>query len=908
MTWREIRASFLEYFEWNGHRVVPSSSLVPHDDPTLLFTNAGMNQFKDVFLGKEQRDYKRAASSQKCMRVSGKHNDLENVGPSPSHHTFFQMLGNFSFGNYFKKEAIGFAWELLTGVWKIPKDRLFVTVFKGEGGIPRDVEAREFWLKYVSGDHLSELGSDDNFWQMGETGPCGRCSEIYYFRGNQIPCPEPVCRGVECSCSRYIEIWNNVFMEFDRQADGSLKPLPAPSIDTGMGLERVTAVLQGHESNYDTDLFGPILDEIGRLAGPPSHGLSEAGKKYGRSMSADDVSMRVIADHARSATFLIADGVMPSNEFRGYVLRKILRRAMRHGMKLGITQTFLPRLVDVIAREMGDAYPELRSNRDTVASVVRNEEERFSAVLAGGLPKLEDAVERAARTQRRHMPGDEAFKLYDTFGLPIDFIEDLAGERQVAVDREAFDRAMEGQREKARAKSAFEGKKGQDFVFASEQTQQGLSTAGDRFEGYTTTILKGTPVIALFDKDRRQVNELREGSEGYAALGQTPFYVEAGGQVSDVGSLHADATGASANVGGMARIAAGMPRLHRIRLTSGTLHERDIITAEVDAATRDATRRNHTATHLLHAALRKVLGSHVKQAGSLVAPDRLRFDFVHSSPVTRDEIIAIEQIVNEQIYRNAPVVTEERSTQEAMASGAMALFGEKYGDRVRVVSIPGFSMELCGGTHCRETGDIGFFTILSEGGVAAGVRRIEAVTGSGAVQHHQATRATLEDLLGALGTTADRGRDAVEHMHAENKRLAREVSRLKVEGARSQQGTAAALEEAQFARGRFVGQIVPGLSRDELRQLADQHRDRIKTGIVAIASVSDVDARASLVVAVTKDLAGTVHAGNLVKILGSKLDARGGGRADFAEAGSQSPDFAQQAVKEALRLAETALA
>ena len=898
MTWREIRASFLEYFERNGHRVVASSSLVPHDDPSLLFTNAGMNQFKDVFLGKERRDYTRAATSQKCMRVSGKHNDLENVGPSPSHHTFFQMLGNFSFGDYFKPDAIRYAWQLLTGEWKIPADRLFVTVFRGEGGVPRDVEAREIWLKYVSADHLSELGSDDNFWQMGETGPCGRCSEIYYFRGNHLPCPEPVCRGVECSCSRYIEIWNNVFMEFDRQPDGSLKPLPAPSIDTGMGLERITAVLQGHESNYDTDLFGPLLNEIGKLA----------GKKYGRSMSQDDISMRVVADHSRTAAFLIADGVIPSNEFRGYVLRKIMRRAMRHGMKLGISQTFLPTLVDVIAREMGEAYPELRANRDTVVSVVRNEEERFSAVLAGGLPRLEEAIERAATSPARRLPGDETFKLYDTFGLPLDFIEDLAGERHVGVDREAFERAMEGQREKARAKSAFEGKKGQEFVFDSDQSQRGLTAAGDRFEGYTTTTVKGTPVIALFDSERRQVKQLSEGAAGYAALGQTPFYVEAGGQVSDIGSLHSEASSASAHVEGMSRIAAGLPRLHRIQLTSGTLRERDIITAEVDATTRDATRRNHTATHLLHAALRKVLGSHVKQAGSLVAPDRLRFDFVHSSHVMREQILEIERIVNEQIYLNVPVITEERATQEAMASGAMALFGEKYGDRVRVVSIPGFSMELCGGTHCHATGDIGFFTVVSESGVAAGVRRIEAVTGADAVRQHQATRAALEDVLGALGTTAERGRAAVEHLQSENKKLARDISKLKVEGARSQQGAAAAVEEARFARGTFVGQIVPGLSRDELRQLADQHRDRIKTGIVAIASISDADARTSLVVAVTKDLVGTVHAGNLVKILGSKLDARGGGRADFAEAGSPSPDFAVQAIREARSLAETALA
>ena len=895
MTWREIRTSFLEYFERNGHRVVTSSSLVPHDDPSLLFTNAGMNQFKDVFLGKEQRDYARAASSQKCMRVSGKHNDLENVGPSPSHHTFFQMLGNFSFGDYFKKDAIGFAWELLTGVWKIPKDTLFVTIFKGESGIPKDVEAREFWLTHVAEDHLSELGSDDNFWQMGETGPCGRCSEIYYFRGNQIPCSEPVCRGVECSCSRYIEIWNNVFMEFDRQIDGSLKPLPAPSIDTGMGLERITAVLQGYESNYDTDLFAPILDELGKVA----------GKTYGRSMSPDDVSMRVIVDHSRTTAFLIADGVMPSNEFRGYVLRKIMRRAMRHGMKLGITNTFLPQLVDVIVREMGESYPELRSNRDTVVSVVRNEEERFSAVLAESYGRIENLLAAAEQSHGRQISGDEAFKLHDTFGVPLDFVEDVASERRITVDREGFERAMHQQQDKARSKSAFDSKKGQEFVFASEESQQGLSAAGDRFEGYTTTTVKGTPVVALFDKERRQVKALAEGAEGYAALGQTPFYVEAGGQVSDVGHIHADASGASAQVGGMSRIASGMPRLHRIQLKSGTLNERDIITAEVDAATRDATRRNHTATHLLHAALRRVLGSHVKQAGSLVAPDRLRFDFVHSSPLAREQIVEVEQIVNEQIYRNVPVVTEERSTQEAMASGAMALFGEKYGDRVRVVTIPGFSMELCGGTHCHATGDIGFFAVVSEGGVAAGVRRIEAITGAGAVRHHQSTRDALDDFLGALGTTADRARAAVEHLQSESKRLARELSRLKVEGARSQQGSAGTVEEAQFARGRFVAQTATGLRKDELRQLADAHRDRIKTGVVVIGSIDE--GRVSLVVAVTKDLVPAVHAGNIVTELAPVIGGRGGGRPDFAEAGGNLADQVPQALVQAKALAQSAL-
>jgi alanyl-tRNA synthetase len=895
-SWKDIRASFLDYFERNGHRIVPSSSLVPLDDPSLLFTNAGMNQFKDVFLGKERRDYTRAASSQKCMRVSGKHNDLENVGPSPSHHTFFQMLGNFSFGDYFKKDAIRFAWELLTDVWKVPREKLFVTVFRGDEQIPRDVEAREHWLRYVAADHLSELGADDNFWQMAETGPCGRCSEIYYHRGDHIPCPEPVCRGVECSCNRYIEIWNNVFMEFDRRADGTLKPLPAPSIDTGMGLERVTAVLQGLESNYDTDLFTPILEAIAKLT----------GKTYARSMGADDISMRVVADHARTMTFLIADGVIPSNEFRGYVLRKIMRRAMRHGMKLGITAPFLHGLVDVVAREMGDAYPELRTNRDTIVSIVRNEQERFSAVLTGGLPRLEDAIERAVASPRRLLAGDDAFRLYDTFGLPLDFIEDLAGERQLGVDRDGFERAMQGQREKARAKSAFEDKKGQDFTFSSDQAQQGLNAAGDRFDGYTTTTVRGTPVVALFDNQRRQVHELQQGSRGYVALGRTPFYLEAGGQVSDVGHLYADASGAAADVEGVTRIAAGMPRLHRIELTRGTLHERDLITAEVDEQTRDATRRNHTATHLLHATLRKVLGAHVKQAGSLVAPDRLRFDFVHSSALTREQIVEIDRTVNEQIYRNAPVLTEERSTQEAIASGAMALFGEKYGDRVRVVTIPGFSVELCGGTHCRATGDIGFFTIVSESGIAAGVRRIEAVTGDGAVQHHQTMRASLEQLVEALGTTHDRAGSAVEHLQAENKRLTREVSRLKVEGARNQTADASSgIDETQFAAGRFVAQTASGLGKDELRQLADAHRDRIKTGVVVIGSVED--GRVSLVVAVTKDLLPKVNAGQLVKELAPLIGGRGGGRPDFAEAGGSQSDQVPRALSEAKKLAASLL-
>ncbi len=896
MTSNETRAAFLRYFEQHGHRIVPSSSLVPEDDPTLLFTNAGMNQFKDLFLGKEKREYTRATTSQKCMRVSGKHNDLENVGPSPSHHTFFQMLGNFSFGDYFKKDAIGFAWEVLTDVFRIPPERLFVTVFRGEDGIPRDDEAREHWLKLISPDRLSELGAGDNFWQMGETGPCGRCSEIYYFRGNQIPCPEPVCRGVECSCSRYIEIWNNVFMEFDRQAGGRLEPLPAPSIDTGMGLERLCAVLQGVESNYDTDMFTPILAAIGK----------RAGVSYDRSMSHSDISMRVVADHLRAMTFLIADGVMPSNEKRGYALRKIMRRAMRHGMKLGVTDPFLHQLVDVVVREMGDAYPELKANRDAVKNVILGEEERFGAVLSGGLPRLEEVIERAAAA-RHPVPGEDAFKLYDTFGMPLDFIEDLAGERGIAVDQAGFEQAMEAQREKARAKSAFEGKKGAEFTFASPQSQQSLSATGDRFEGYTTTTVKGTPVVALFDRNRRQVSELAEGTEGFAALGSTPFYVESGGQVSDVGEIRDDATGGSARVEGMARISAGWPRLHRVHLTHGSLHERDLITAEVDEATRDSTRRNHTATHLLHASLRKVLGTHVKQAGSLVAPERLRFDFVHPHAVTKEQILEIERLVNEQIYRNAPVITEERSTQDAIASGAMALFGEKYGEKVRVVSIPGFSMELCGGTHCRATGDIGFFAITSEGGVAAGVRRIEAVTGAAAVREHQSMRAALEDVLAALGTTPDRAASGVQQLQAETKRLGREISKLKVEGARGPQAQASGgVEEASVGAATFVAQRVSDLGKDEIRRLADAHRDRIKSGVVLIGSASD--GRVSLVAAVTKDLVSKVHAGQLVKQLAPIVGGSGGGRPDFAEAGGKDSAKLSDAFAEGRKLVERLLA
>jgi alanyl-tRNA synthetase len=881
LTANEIRRSFLKYFEREGHRIVPSSPLVPHDDPTLLFTNAGMNQFKDVFLGRERREYQRATTSQKCMRVSGKHNDLDNVGPSFRHHTFFEMLGNFSFGDYFKADAIPFAWTLLTEEWKLPKDKLFATVFKGEAGIPRDDEAYDIWRTFLPGDRVGELGPADNFWQMGDTGPCGRCSEIYYYRGPEIPCDDESkggCRGLECSCDRYIEIWNNVFMEFDRQADGTLNPLPARSIDTGMGLERVTAVLQGKLSNYDTDLFTPLLAAIGERAGTTHRGTMEPS----------DVSMRVVADHMRAMTFLIADGVVPSNEFRGYVLRKIMRRAMRHGKRLGMTEPFLHTLVDVLVREFGDAYPELKAGRDAVVQVVRSEEERFDAVLTGGLPRLEELLDKAAASGSI-VPGDAAFRLYDTYGVPLDFIEDTIESRKLTLDREGFEKAMATQRDKARAKSAFDGgRKDLEFTFESNETREALRQAGDVFEGYTDTTVHGVPVLALFDEQRKQTTDLPAGQTGYVALSRTPFYLEAGGQVSDSGRLFTQNGETEATVEGIVRIAPGLPRAHRVRVTRGVLRTRMLVTTEVTRDLRDATRRNHTATHLLHAALRQVLGTHVKQAGSLVAPDRLRFDFVHFSAVTKEQWLELERIVNDQILKNTPVMTEVKGTQEAIAAGAMALFGEKYGDKVRVVSVPGFSVELCGGTHVRATGDIGLFAITAESGVAAGVRRIEAITGLDSVRAFQRDREVLTELSQVLNTRPEELPAKLAAQQDEIKRLTRELQQARMKAAMGGGASGMSTDQAIDVAGvKLVAQQVSGLDKDGLRALADQHRSRIKSGVVVLASADD--SRVAIVVAVTPDISKKVKAGDVVKQIAPIVGGGGGGRPDFAEAGGKDP-------------------
>ena len=757
MTSAEIRQSFLDYFRAQGHRVVSSSPLVPAGDPTLLFTNAGMNQFKDVFLGTERRDYRRAASAQKCMRVSGKHNDLENVGPSLRHHTFFEMLGNFSFGDYFKADAIPFAWKLLTEAWGLSAERLHVTVFRGEDGIPRDDEAHAVWRELVPETRIAELGAAENFWAMGDTGPCGRCSEVHYHRGDHLSCAASPCLGIDCDCDRYVEIWNNVFMEFERRADGSLTPLPAPSIDTGMGLERIVAVLQGKLSNYDTDLFAPLLSAIGERAG------TEYGPLAGRpSNDTTDVSLRVIADHLRAMTFLIADGVLPSNEWRGYVLRKIMRRAMRHGKRLGLTEPFLHELTGVVVAGMGSAYPELEANREAIVSTVRREEEQFDRVLHDGLPRLETAL-ADAEAGSRTIDGDVAFRLYDTFGMPLDFIEDMAQSRLVQVDRDGFERALEAQRARARAGAAFEGGSPTEITIAGGpymMVAPGEPHFGPQpFVGYQKTSSE-THITHLFRREAAGaglagVGELTAGETGYVVLGETPFYLEAGGQVSDTGRLIAD--GADAAVEDVVRLKPNWPRMHVTTVRKGVLGAADdVVTAEVDAERRDDIRRNHTATHLLHAALRAIVGTGVRQAGSLVAPDRLRFDVTHHAPIADTQLREIERLVNRHVFGNQAVETEVRSTEEAIAAGAMAALRRKVrrtgpsGDRAGVLrgalrrdALPGHRRHRPVRHHAR--GRCGGRRAAYRGGHRAG----SGTTASGAGRHALGAARRAGDHAGA---------------------------------------------------------------------------------------------------------------------------------------------------------------
>ncbi len=901
MTSADIRQSFLDYFKEHGHRVVPSSPLVPSNDPTLLFTNAGMNQFKELFLGTDQRDYQRATTAQKCMRVSGKHNDLNNVGPSLRHHTFFEMLGNFSFGDYFKTDAIPFAWVLLTDIWQLPPDRLYATIFEGSSEIPRDDEAHSIWLQLLPASRIAEMGVADNFWSMGDTGPCGRCSEIHYHRGDHLPCSETPCRGIDCSCDRYVEIWNNVFMEFDRQADGTLKPLHKPSIDTGMGLERIVAVLQDRLSNYDTDLFTPLLEAIGKRAGVSYQPL------LGRnSNNTTDVSLRVVADHLRAMTLLIGDGVTPSNEWRGYVLRKIMRRAMRHGKKLGLEEPFLHELVNVVVGEMGTAYPELSTNQTTIIDTIRREEEQFDKVLTDGLPRLEDTL-RTSEQGNRTVSGDDAFRLYDTFGLPLDFIEDLAESRQITIDKAGFDHAMEAQRTRARASTKFAATDTPSFT---QQPNDDAAALVDTFIGYNDTQCQST-IKQLFRTDGTSTAVLTSGEKGFAIFDVTPFYLEAGGQVSDTGTFSTTDAGRG-HISNVIKPIPNWPRMHIVAIAESSLHVGTEVLVELDVGRRNAIRRNHTATHLLHAALRKVIGKHVKQAGSLVAPEKLRFDVTNHEPITVDQISEIEQIVNTWIIDNRPVDTRERSTDEAIADGAMALFGEKYGDIVRVVSVSDFSMELCGGTHCASTGDIGTFVVTHEGGVAAGVRRLEAVTGEYALHFVQERNTTLNQILDALGTTATEAVPTVKKLQSETKRLNRDLEQLKVKTAFGM-GTASGidlessndtLESTEIQGIQLIARRVSGLEQNALRTLADKLRDRLGSGVVVLAA--DTDGKAALVVTVTRDLTNRVHAGQLIKTLAPIVGGRGGGRPDFAQAGGRQverlDDIVQQSRTEIERI------
>jgi alanyl-tRNA synthetase len=857
-----LRSAFLEYFRRHGHEVVPSSPLVPANDPTLLFTNAGMVQFKEVFLGLEQRPYRRAASSQRCVRAGGKHNDLENVGYTARHHTFFEMLGNFSFGDYFKREAIAYAWEFLTGELRIPAERLWVTVFED------DDEAASIWLDElrVEPARFSRCGAKDNFWQMGDTGPCGPCSEVFYDHGPSVAGGPP--GSADAEGDRYIEIWNLVFMQYDRQPDGVLTPLPRPSVDTGMGLERLAAVMQGVHSNYETDLFVPLIAATAELAGQPDTG---------------DKSLRVVADHIRSCAFLVTDGVVPSNEGRGYVLRRVIRRAVRHGHRLGLRDPFFHKLVAPLIRLMGDAYPELERRQALVERVLRQEEERFAETLEQGLRVLEQDIEGLAGTV---IPGESVFRLYDTFGFPVDLTADVARERGLTLDLEGFEREMASQRERARAASRFEAEWGGGLG----------SEARTVFTGYERLADEGA-VVELYDASGARVESLGAGASGLVVLDRTPFYAESGGQVGDRGLL----TTREAVFRVEDTRKEGAAHVHVGSLESGSLRVGERVSAEVDASARAATARNHSATHLLHAALRRVLGDHVTQKGSLVEPGRLRFDFSHFEPLGDDQLREIERLVNEQVLGNVEVETRLMPMREALEAGAMALFGEKYGDRVRVLSMGEFSTELCGGTHVRRAGDIGFFKIVSEGGIAAGVRRIEAVTGEGALDYVSDLETRMTRVAGLVKSDAGGLEARVTQLLARTRDLEKELERVMARLASSQGGELA--EGAVEVGGiRVLAAKLDRADAKALRETVDQLKSKLGTAAIVLGAVEDGKVR--LVAGVTADATGRVAAGALVNFVAQQVGGKGGGRPDLAQAGGTDParlDAALKAVPEWVR-------
>ncbi|MGI9283825.1 MAG: alanine--tRNA ligase [Pseudomonadales bacterium] len=839
----DLREAFLTYFERKGHTRVASSSLVPHNDATLLFTNAGMVQFKDVFLGAEQRDFVRAVSSQRCVRAGGKHNDLENVGYTARHHTFFEMLGNFSFGDYFKREAIQFAWEFLTVEMQLPAEKLWVTVYED------DQEAEDIWLKEMQVDagRFTRLGADSNFWSMGDTGPCGPCSEIFYDHGDAVSGGPP--GSPDEDGDRYVEIWNLVFMQFDRDANGAMQALPKPSVDTGMGLERIAAVMQGVHSNYDIDLFQSLL-----RAAAAATGAGDIG----------DASLKVIADHIRSCAFLIADGVIPGNEGRGYVLRRIIRRAIRHGHKLGAQQVFFHKLVQPLATEMGAAYPELVAQHQQIEKVLLNEEEQFAKTLEHGMRILEQDL---AQLSGREISGATAFKLYDTYGFPLDLTADIARERDLSVDVEGFETCMEAQRERARSAGSFAADYGQALTLDGET----------EFIGYER-LHESATVVALF-KDGQAVDQLGTEQGGQLVLDRTPFYAESGGQVGDTGHLSSD----TAKFEVLDTRKQQAHHVHHGNVLSGSVKVGDTLTATVDAALRQATALNHSATHLLHAALRTVLGEHVSQKGSLVDAEHLRFDFAHFEAVTTQQLEKIENRVNAEIRRNTQVETESMAIDDAMAKGAIALFGEKYGDDVRVLTMgQGFSVELCGGTHVQRTGDIGLLHIVAESGIAAGVRRIEALTGAAALQHLRGMETVLENVGQLLKADRDSVTGKLQQLLQAQKQTDKELNQLKSKLASNKGGDL--LTKVQEVNGvQVLAASVEGVDAKALRTMLDQLKDKLRSGVVALGSVQDD--KVALVAGVTSDLSDKLPAGQLMQSLAAQVGGKGGGRADMAQGG-----------------------
>jgi alanyl-tRNA synthetase len=847
MTSSEIRGSFLEFFRKNGHTVLPSSSLVPGNDSTLLFTNAGMVQFKDVFLGKEVRGYSRAATAQRCVRAGGKHNDLENVGYTARHHTFFEMLGNFSFGDYFKREAIHFAWNFVTGTLGIPKDRLWVTVYE------EDDEAERVWTEEIGIDptRCTRMGEKSNFWSMGETGPCGPCSEIFYDHGAEIAGGPPGTPDEDGD--RYVEIWNLVFMQYDRSSDGVLVPLPKPSVDTGMGLERVAAVMQGVHSNYDIDLFKALIRAAAEITGTDD---------------LESSSLRVIADHIRACTFLIIDGVVPSNEGRGYVLRRIIRRAIRHGYKLGQTRPFFHKLVASLVREMGAYYAELVAGEERATQILAQEEERFAETLTTGMALL-DA--EAAKLTSTVIPGATVFRLYDTYGFPLDLTADVARERGLTIDQAGFDAAMEAQRGRARAASKF-GAELRDSVKLSGKTD---------FLGYDRLTDRGAVTSLIFDG--ALVDALRPGQEGRVVLDHTPFYAESGGQIGDTGVLVSGA--ARFTVRDTQKIGASF--VHAGVLDDGELRVGDVVEARVNGERRAAIALNHSATHLLHAALRKVLGLHVEQKGSLVAADRLRFDFSHTQALSAEELRRVEELVNTAIRGNAPVETRVMALDDAVAAGAMSLFGEKYESDVRVLSIGDFSMELCGGTHVERAGDIGLFKILSESGVAAGVRRVEAVTGKTAYDWVVHTDQVLRDIAALLRGSREDVDEKVRELVERSRKLEKEVQQLKSKLASGQGGDLAS--QAKDVGGiQVLAAQIDGADAKSLRDAVDKLKMKLGSSVIVLATVQD--GKVVLVAGVSADLLNRMKAGEIAGAVAALVGGKGGGRADFAQAGGTQPE------------------